>query len=95
VWVLEDLVQEESYLEIRAVTNQQPNTVFAIRLATAHAGQWLTNLPVVLEPLTGARAVINPDQTGWSLKTATGFIELSRVGDWTLVAAAGGQSAVR
>jgi hypothetical protein len=86
-WALNDFVQEESYLEIRAATNSQPASVFAIRLNTAQAGQWLTNLPVVLEPLTGARAVINPDQTGWSLKTATDFIELSRVGDWTLVAA--------
>ena len=61
--------------------------LFALRLNPAQAGQWRTNLPVVLESLTGSRAVTNPDQSGWSLPTPAGFIQLSRVGDWTLVAA--------
>lgn len=82
-----DLDQEESYVEIRAATNSQPNFVLAIRLSDpAQAGRWFTNLAAVLEPLTAARAVDNPDQSGWSLKTAGGsFIQVSRVGDWTLV----------
>jgi hypothetical protein len=93
-WMLNDLVQEESYLEIRATTNlepsainYQPDTVFAIRLNAAQAEQWRTNLPVVLEPLTGARAVMNPDQNGWALQAAGSrdVFQLTRAGDWTLV----------
>jgi hypothetical protein len=84
-WLLNDMIQEECYLQIRQPTNGSSETVFAIRLNEAQADQWLTNLPVVLEPLTGAHAVTNPEQHGWSLKTADNFIELARVGDWTVI----------
>jgi len=67
--------------------NSQTTIVLAIHLSDpAQAGRWFTNLAAVLEPLTASRAVDNPDQNGWYLKTAdTGFIQLSRVNDWTLV----------
>jgi len=83
-----DLIQEESYLEIRQPTNQPAETVFAIRLKDeGQPGRWQTNLAAVLEPLTGARAVVNSFGDGWSLKknTALNFIELTRVGDWTVI----------
>jgi len=64
----------------------KPNTVFAIRLATAHAGQWLTNLPCA-RTADRCRALSTRTRPAGRWKTATGFIELSRVGDWTLVAA--------
>jgi hypothetical protein len=88
-WLLNDLVQEESYLEIRAATNSPSGTVFAIRLNAAQAGQWQTNLPVLLEPLTGGRTVFHPITQGWSLKTTSvlDLIQLSRIGDWTIVSA--------
>jgi hypothetical protein len=88
--LLNDMVQEESYLEIRDATNSQPSLVFAIQLNEAQTGQWLTNLAAVLEPLTGARAVANPDRHGWSLESTNilNLIQVARVGDWTLVGVA-------
>jgi hypothetical protein len=89
--LLYDLLQEESYLEIRQPVNQTAETVLAIRLNDdGQAGRWQTNLAAVLEPLTGARAVADSPATGWSLKknTAPNFIELARVGAWTVVGVA-------
>ena len=88
-WVLSDILQEEGYLEIRQPEKENGEAVFAIRLNQAHNDQWLTNLPVILEPLTAGNAVFNPQQNGWLLKTTNTFqfIKLSSVGDWTLVAA--------
>jgi hypothetical protein len=85
-----DLQSQESYLEIRAATSAPTAFVFAIRLTdTAAVGGWFTNLSRLLEPLAGGRVVVNPVDHSWSLKTTNAFqfIELSRVGDWTMVAA--------
>ncbi len=87
--MLNDLVQEECYLEIRQPTNAAGETVFAIRLNESQADEWLTNLPAILLPLTGARAVDNPIDPGWSLRTTNvlGFVQLIRAGEWTIVSA--------
>ncbi len=86
-WLLGDIVQEESYLEIRQPTNGTEAVVFAIRLNEAQAGQWITNLPVVLEPLIGAQSGVSPDENGWMLGTGNTqkFFQLVRVDQWTLV----------
>ena len=93
-WMLDDVLEEESYLEIRAATNSALRTShfalsFAIHLDAAHNSQWLTNLPVVLELLTGASPVFNPEENGWSLQTTSGLgqVGFARVGDWTVVSA--------
>jgi hypothetical protein len=85
-----DLQSQESYIEIRAATNAPPAFVFAIRLTDITAvGGWFTNLSYLLEPLAGGRVVVSPVDHSWSLKTTNSFqfVELSRVGDWTMVAA--------
>jgi hypothetical protein len=90
LWLLlNDLVQQESYLEIRRPPDGNGEIVFAIQLNEAQTGQWLTNLPAVLEPLVGAGASASPADHGWSLKTAgaLNLIQLTRIGDWTLVGA--------
>jgi hypothetical protein len=96
-WTLNDLLQEESYLEIHQSANGIGETVFAIRLNPAQAEQWLTNLPVVLEPLTGNRVVLNSERKSWSLKTtgALKVIQLARVGEWTLVSAGSPQNSLQ
>jgi len=83
--LLYDLVQEESYLEVRNFTNQPGEMVFAIRLDKERAGVWQTNLAAVIESLTGSR--VTPTNGGWSLKDngVPGLIELIRAGDWTVV----------
>ena len=93
--LLDDLVQEESYLEIRGATNQPGELVLAIRLGKGRAGLWETNLNAVLESLTGVRiAAAQGGRRGWSLKKhdAPNLIELSRVGDWTVVGLAQGRN---
>ncbi len=84
--ILNDLVQEESYLEIRA-SNSQPSIVFAIRLNPVQTESWLTNLSAVLQPLTGGRLLNNPMDNTWSLKTTNVFnvIQLAHVGEWTVL----------
>jgi hypothetical protein len=86
-WALNDLLQEESYVEIQAPSNAPASLAFAIRLNEAQADQWRTNLPVILEPLLHSRAVLQPDGNGWSLPTAdpNQTIQLARAGHWTLV----------
>jgi hypothetical protein len=83
--LLEDCVQQESYLEIRCVTNHPGELAFAIQLPAGHAALWETNLAAVLESLTGLRA--EPTQDGWSLKKheLPNLIELTRAGDWIVV----------
>jgi hypothetical protein len=95
--LLDDLVQEESYLEMRAATNQPGELAFAIRLSPERGGVWETNLGVVLESLTGVRLVAaTGDRRGWSLKKhdAPNLVELTRVGDWTVIGLAQEQNAL-
>ena len=97
--LLDDLLQQESYLEVRQATNQPGDLAFAIRLSEERARLWETNLAAAAESLTGSRAAAAPGRTnGWQL----GFIrrpssidnhsspvprslELLRAGEWTVV----------
>jgi hypothetical protein len=96
--LLDDLANEESYVEIRRATNSTnaaDEMVLAIRLNNQRAALWQTNLAAVVESLTGMTATNSqPSATnsaaGWSLRKhhAPNLIELTRDGDWTLVGAA-------
>ncbi len=93
--LLDDLVSEESFLEVRQLANQTGELAFAIRLSDERAGLWETNLAAVLESLTSVRPVAaTGDRHGWSLKQAhwPKLIELARVGEWTVVGAAAEQN---
>jgi len=93
--LLDDLVTEESYLEMRAVTNQPTEIVLAVRLEAARAALWHTNLAAVIESLTGTKAKLTPG--GWTLNPAaagnatlnpqrsTLNFALARSGNWTLL----------
>lgn len=88
--LLDDIVQEECYVEIRQpsnVTNLPGETVIAVRLSDQRADLWNTNLAATLESLTGIRPV--PAGNGWSLKKhhVPNLLQLSRADGWTLVAA--------
>jgi hypothetical protein len=85
--LFDDLVQQESYLEVRAPTNGPGEITFAIRLPEARAQLWKNNLGAALEALTGSRVVKSGNGTGWSLKkrTAPNLIQLSRAGNWTVI----------
>ena len=89
--LLDDLVADESYLEIRQATNQPEELVLAIRLDDQRAALWQTNLAAVLESLTGIPPVpASGHHYGWSLKKHhdPNFLELTRAGGWTIVGAA-------
>jgi hypothetical protein len=93
--LLEDILQQESCLEIRQATNQSGELAFAIRLEAERADLWETNLAAVAESLTGLRTVPAQGQRrGWSLKKhdPPNLIELTRAGDWTLVGLAEGHN---
>jgi len=89
--LLDDLVADESCLEIRQTSNPPAELVLAIRLDDQRAALWQTNLARVLESLTGIHPVPAPEPDyGWSLKKHhdPNFLELTRVGGWTIVGAA-------
>jgi hypothetical protein len=83
--LLNNLIQEESYFEIRQPASQRPETVLAIRLNPEQAGHWWTNLSVVVESLSGNHSIFN--ENGWSVKLPQepNLFELKRIGDWTLL----------
>jgi hypothetical protein len=91
--LLEDLVQEESYLHVRTPANDDSwEAIFAIRLNVERADTWRTNLKAALESLTSGLS--DPTKTGWRLTnhTTPKLIELSRSGEWTLVSMADEQN---
>jgi hypothetical protein len=88
--LLDDLVQEESYLEMREGTNGFGELVLAVHLDEQRAGLWKTNLAAVMESLTGIRPQNAKLNSGWSLKKhhAPDLIEYVRVGEWALMGTA-------
>jgi hypothetical protein len=66
--LLADLLEQESYLEVRQATNLPGELALAIRLKPERARLWETNLAAVLESITGSRATPAPGRTnGWQL----------------------------
>ncbi len=59
--LLDDLVQAESYAEVRHATNQPGQLAFAIRISETRARWWETNLPSALDGFEVKRA------GGWTL----------------------------
>jgi hypothetical protein len=95
--LLDDLVAEESCLEVRQTTNQPGQLVLAIRLNDQRAALWQTNLARVLESLTGIRPDPAPaGRYGWSLKKHhdPDLLELTRVDGWTVFGAAQDRNAL-
>ena len=92
--LLEDLVDSESYLEIRAATNSQlstvdaqPALVFAIQVSDRRAGFWETNLAVAAQLLTGLPAVSAPVARGWQLQRTAppNVIRFTRFNGWLVL----------
>ena len=61
--LLDDLVNRESYLEVRQATNQLGTLALAIRLDAQRAALWQTNLATALESRTGIRPALTTN--GW------------------------------
>ena len=89
--LLDDLVQQESYLEIRQPGREPGQLLFAIRLDDARAARWETNLAAALESLTGIRPTASGGTNhGWSLKKhhVPNLIEWTRADGWLVLGAA-------
>ena len=69
--LLDDLVQEESYLEVATRTNQSAEVVLAIKLPPARAALWQTNLPQILSSLQPSTLNLQPLVTN--------------IGNWTIL----------
>jgi hypothetical protein len=97
--LLDDLVNQESYLEVRQATNQPATLALAIRLDAQRAALWQTNLAAALESLT--RTHPSPTMNGWvtqvqsptskvqspeSLVRGPWSVALTRSGKWTILA---------
>jgi hypothetical protein len=74
--LLDDLVQEECYLEVSGLSNRLGGMALAIRLDDQRSSLWKTNFAAVVESFTEAHALA-------SLLTNSSTFE--RVQDWTLV----------
>src|SRR5690606_221263 len=85
--LLEDVLEEEWYLETVERRDGRLETVGAIRLNSSASAVWEKNMASVLESLTGIRARKSGSQTGWLLKKHDfpTQIEFRRIGDWTLL----------
>jgi len=94
--LFDDLAQEECYFEIRAASNSPANFLLAVHVNAHRAGLWETNLAIAASLVTGQGPTPNPAIHGWTLQqtNAPTHIFLSRVGDWTLVAAGPGQNSL-
>jgi hypothetical protein len=97
--LLEDLLQQESFLNVRQATNLPGALAFAIKLNEERARLWQTNLAALLESLTGSRTVVVPGQSnGWQLQYShprpaiTRTFDLARAGEWTVVGLAPGRN---
>jgi hypothetical protein len=94
--LLDDLVQNEVYLEAREAKDGSAQLGLAVRLDTSRANSWEMGIGSVIETATGARLVrtqAGGTGHGWHIsakKSSTispllSYVELTHVGDWTVV----------
>ena len=94
----EDLLQEESYLEIQQPsTNRGPELVLALKLSEAQSRAWQTSLATALTSLTGSAIQSNtPSPGAWLLRKHDypNLVQFVRAGGWTLVGLAADTNAL-
>jgi hypothetical protein len=92
--LLEDLLKEESYLEVRSATNQPGETRLAIRLNEDRAAIWKANFPKIVEQLGSSTPAPPHAATGsrsWQLEfedqksKIKSRVVLDRMGTWTFI----------
>jgi hypothetical protein len=103
--LLDDLVQEEWYLEIRDPKEKAAQIALAVRLHPVRAGLWETNLGAVVQSLTAtARTAMQyaGASHGWQVQVTNSssalwplarHVELARSGEWTIIGLAREQNA--
>lgn len=84
--LLDDLVQEEVYVEATGGSNQISELVIALRLPDDRAALWETNLPIVLNSLSKLNLAL--DRSSQSAAAPNWQLSLTRTGYWTFVSVA-------
>jgi hypothetical protein len=103
--LLDDLVQEQCYLEMRGVDTASGQLALAIRLDANQAGKWETNLASIFEPLATQPPQVQAGAPAhdWRIHTTNSapafphfvrHVELARAGDWTILGLAADQNMV-
>jgi hypothetical protein len=98
--LLQDLVQEETFLEIRQATNQANTLGLAVRLSDERSRAWDTGLKTALTSLAGNPAKYRAAGEGWEVQltnhssAGSASIEFARSGGWTIIAAGNAHSEV-
>lgn len=102
--LLDDLVQQECYLEIRGSSPSLCQLGLAVRLDPKHQAAWENNLASLCETATGSKKVARPTAgtaIGWTISAAGGsppallkHVDLVRAGEWMLVGLAPDQNPV-
>lgn len=86
--LLEDLLHEESYAEMRGPSDAVPELMLAVHLNSNRANIWRDNLSRVISSWTGipVKEIKGDGFTGWELKKHhdPNLIHFIRVGDWVL-----------
>ena len=77
--LLDDVLQEETYIEVLAGTNQSYEAVLAIKLPPDRAALWQTNLPIILKSLSSS-----PSPNSY-LPSANSSLTLTNIGNWTIL----------
>src|SRR5262249_25768816 len=100
--LLDDLVQNECYLEIRGTEPVKSQMALAVRVDQARAAAWQTNLADVFSSFSGNRTGAQPAGTnaGWQIQFTSAAVpqvarqaQLTRSGEWTVVGIGTGQNA--
>ncbi len=86
--LLDDLVQEETYIEIVAGTNQPAESVLAIKLPPDRAAVWQTNLPIILKSIFGEASETKAPAADYQLSTKDHHLTLTFTNGWTILSSA-------
>src|SRR5262249_29854801 len=100
--LLDDMVNQEWFLEIRGGTNRPGELGLAIAFDDARAQLWATNLAAAMESLTGAKATRSADgKPGFDLQapgaagsSAAQHFRFQRAGRWSILGIGGEAQAV-
>jgi len=90
--LLDDLVSQECYLEIRPATNAPgaPNQIiFSVNVNADRANSWQSTMTEIMRTLS-ADAPASNNPAGWFVKSdsRTNFIEFTHAGDWVILSLA-------
>jgi hypothetical protein len=87
--LLDELMERESYLEIRATPGLAPCFVLATQVSSRYAGIWETNTAIAAGLICGVSEIANHSTNGWTIAgTHNGAfrVSLTWVAGWAVIA---------